>query len=81
MHTFCVQYLFPENREVYERMWKNIVERGRPQQTIWRMRIACWITKAKNTHSQYVILIAFQLQHCLQEGASLSRLHLLTALY
>jgi len=25
---------------------------------IWRMRIACWITKARNTHSKYVILIA-----------------------
>jgi len=22
---------------------KNIVERGRPQMTIWRMSIACWI--------------------------------------
>ena len=24
-----------------------------------RMRFACWITKARNTHSEYVILIAF----------------------
>jgi len=30
--------------------------------TIWRMRVACWITKATNTHSEYVILIAFPLQ-------------------
>ena len=37
--------------------------------TIWRMRIACWITKATNTHSQYVILIAFPLQQWLQERA------------
>jgi hypothetical protein len=29
------------------------------QMTIWRMRIACWITKATNTLSEYVILIAF----------------------
>jgi hypothetical protein len=27
-----------------------------------RMRIARWIPKAKNAHSQYVILIAFLLQ-------------------
>ena len=27
-------------------MCENIVERGRPQKTIWRMRIACWIRKA-----------------------------------
>ena len=39
-------------------MWKNIVLRDRPQMTIWRMRVACWITKAK-THTQYVILTAF----------------------
>jgi len=25
----------------------------------WGMRIACWIPKATNTHSEYVILIAF----------------------
>jgi len=34
-------------------MWKNIVERFRAQLTIWRMRIACWITKSTDTHSQY----------------------------
>jgi hypothetical protein len=27
----------PENFAVYEIMWKIIVERGRPQMTIWRM--------------------------------------------
>jgi len=37
---------------VYEIMWKNVVERGRPQMTIWRMRIACWIPKATNTSSE-----------------------------
>jgi len=26
---------------------------------LWRMRIACWITKATDTDSEYVILIAF----------------------
>jgi len=29
-------------------MWKNIVERSRPQITLWRVRIACWIPKATN---------------------------------
>ena len=41
--------------------------------TIWRIRIACRIPKAINTHSQYVILIAFPLQQWLQERASLLR--------
>jgi len=49
---------FSENRTVYEMTWKNIVERGRPQMTIWRMRIACWIPKVTHAHCEYVILIA-----------------------
>jgi len=29
-----------------------IVESGRPQMTLFRMRIACWTPKVTNTHSQ-----------------------------
>jgi hypothetical protein len=54
-------------------MWENIVERGRPQTTIWRMRIACRIPKATNTHSQYVIFTAFPPQKWLPEGISMLR--------
>ena len=54
-------------------MCKNIVERGRPQMTRWRMRIACWVTKATNTHSQNVILITFPPQQWLHESASVWR--------
>jgi len=40
---------FSENRAFYEIMWKNIVQPDRPQMTIWRMRIACWIqTRTQN---------------------------------
>ena len=67
-HTFHVQFFF-FNRAIYEMMWKYMVEEDRPQLTIWRKRIACWITKATNTHSQYVILIAFSLQQWLHAGA------------
>ena len=56
---------------VAEIMWKNIVERSRPQTTIWSMPIARWIPKAKNTHSQYLILVAFPLQQWLHERASM----------
>jgi hypothetical protein len=38
-----------ENLAFYETMWKNTLQRGGSQMTIWRMRIACWITKATNT--------------------------------
>ena len=37
------------------------------------MRIACWIPKATNTHSQYVIIIAFPLQQRVQERVSVLR--------
>ena len=52
----------PQNRVVHEMIWKNIVEPGRPQMTIRHMRIACWVPKATNTHSEYAILISFPLQ-------------------
>ena len=37
------------------------------------MRIACWIPKSTNTHSDYVILIAFPLQQWFRESASVLR--------
>jgi len=52
---------------------KNIVEQGRPQMTIWCMCDTCYIPKATNTHSGYVILIAVLLQEWLHEHASLLR--------
>ena len=51
-------------------MWKYIVERGRPQMTIWRMRIACGIPKATNTQTGWVILVALTLQQRLHECVS-----------
>jgi len=51
--------------------WKNIAEPGRPQMTIWRMRILCWIIKAADTHSECVIHIAFPLQQWFHESASM----------
>ena len=71
---FNYLFFFSENRVVYEIMWKNIVERGRPQMTIQRMRIACWVTEATNTHSEYVKIIAFPLQQWLHERLSISGL-------
>jgi hypothetical protein len=41
--------------------------------TIWRMRIACWIPKATNNHSEYVIFIGFLQQQWLHERAPLLR--------
>jgi hypothetical protein len=55
---------------IYEIMWTNSVELGRPQMTIWCMPLACWIPKATNTHSQYVILLACLQQQWLHEHTS-----------
>jgi hypothetical protein len=64
---------FLENRTVYEIMWKKYCRAG--QATVWRMRIACWIPKATNTHSKYVILIAFTRQQWLRERFSVLHLY------
>ena len=55
-HTFYIQqlFLFFENRVFYEITWKNILQPG--------TLIACWTRKVTNTHSEYVILIAFPLK-------------------
>jgi len=70
-HILCSVISFSENRAVCEMMWENIVERCRLQMTIRRIRIACWIPKATNTQTQYVLLIAFPLQHWLHERSSM----------
>jgi len=67
MNNNCFSKIVP----FYEIMWKNTVEPRRPQMTMWRMYIACWIPKATNTHSHYVILINFPLQQWLHEHTSM----------
>jgi len=37
-------------------MRKNTVEPDKPHMAIQRMRIACWVPKATNRHSEYVML-------------------------
>jgi len=69
MYILCSVFLF--NCAVYEIMWENNVEVARLQVTIWHMRTACWLTKATDTHSEYVILIAFPLQQWLHECISM----------
>ena len=59
----------PENRVICEKMRGKILWGG-PQITILRMRVACWIPKAINTHPEDVILIAFPLRQWLHERDS-----------
>jgi hypothetical protein len=47
-----------------------MVQPSRPKMAIWHMRNACWIPKAINIHSQYVLTTVFPLQQWLHERAS-----------
>ena len=57
--------MFFQYHVVYEVIWKNFGELDRPQ--MMHTSIACCITKATDTHLEYVILIAFPLQQWLHE--------------
>jgi hypothetical protein len=59
-----VQIFYPENGRTGEATDGNI---------IWRMRFACWITKATETRSEYEMLSDFLRQQWLRERASLLR--------
>ena len=54
-------------------MWKSFVKPDKTQMTIWRVHIACWITKSTDTNSVYKLRIAFPLPNCLHESASVLR--------
>ena len=70
---FIFTNFFYGSHEVCQVMWKNIVQPERPQMTKLCVRIARWVPKATNTHSQYVILIVSLLQPWLHERASMLR--------
>jgi hypothetical protein len=53
IHIFCSVTFFSK----VVRLWENVEKYyrgGKPQMTIWRKCIACWIPKATNTHTQVV---------------------------
>ena len=61
-YNFFFFFVF-ENRALYEIMWKNTIESGRPQMKIQHM------PKSTNTNSVHVIFIDFPLQQQLHEHA------------
>jgi len=63
-----------------EILWKSSVQMDMPHKTIRGMLIACWISKAINTHSEYVESIAPPLLQWIQESSSL-KVHLLPGRY
>jgi hypothetical protein len=60
-HFLC-QGLIPENRDFYEKIWKNMVVPDRSHtgdKAIRRMHFVSWITKTTDTQSEYVIRTPF----------------------
>jgi hypothetical protein len=73
---FVFSNIFPPRKSCC--LWDNIEKYSTARQVtddniIWRVRFACWIPKATNTHSQYVILIAFPRKQWLRERAWILR--------
>ena len=56
-------------------MWKTYGTAGETidDNIIRRMRIACWVSKATDIQSEYLILIAIPRQWCVRERASMLR--------
>ena len=73
-HILCSVTFSPKSYRLWDNVEKkNIVEQGRPQMTIWCMRIACWIPKATDKYWEYLIIIAFPLQQWLYDCVSVLR--------
>jgi hypothetical protein len=75
-HISWSKIFFPENRAVYEKIWKkNMVGTDMPQMTIRHMRFACGKTKVTDTHSEHTIVIAFAQEQWLREHSSKLRVY------
>ena len=75
--TFFSQILpLRDNVKNYCRAWQATDDSITP-----RMRIACWITKAVNTHSEYATIFAFPLQQWLHERAAVLVTRTLPAIF
>jgi hypothetical protein len=61
--------VFFENRAVYEKY--GTARQATDDDTIRRMRLACRLTEATDTHSEHLIRIAFPRQQWLRERASI----------
>jgi hypothetical protein len=85
--TFMIisRWIFPRMKNVSDKVLEKIKThilcsvvyeiKATDDKIIWSMRIACWITKATDTHSEYVMLIYFPRQQWSHERASMLRLY------
>ena len=80
---FTFNNFFPRKSR---RLWDNVAKYGTAGQTtddniIQRMRFACWITKATDIHSEFVIIITFPRQRRLRERAWMLHYSILSVLF
>jgi hypothetical protein len=72
IYYVCSNFIFRNSYHLWDNVEKYCTDgRATDGNKIWRMCIACWITKTTDTHSEDVILIAFLCQHLLRERASM----------
>ena len=57
-HILCQITFFPYNPAVYEIMWEKYrtARQAADDNIVRRTRIACWLPKVTDTHSEYIIL-------------------------
>ena len=79
--VFSIIFFFSENHAVYDISDKyGRARQGTAVDIIWLTRIAFWIPKATDTHSEYVIFIVGLLQQWLHERSSVLRYAYLVSL-
>jgi len=68
---FMFNKFFSRNRDIYKMEKYYRAGNATDDNVIQRMRFACWITKARNTHLDYAIRTAFARQYLLHQRASM----------
>ena len=68
---YSVTFFFRKSA-VYRIMWRETVEPSRPQMTVWRMRVECWIPKATNTST-----LRISNTHCFSAAKMFARTRLI----
>jgi hypothetical protein len=58
-NIFIFNNIFSPKIVQFMRYVKKYCRAGKATDDVWRMRFACWIPKATDTHSEYVVVIAF----------------------
>ena len=69
IHILCSKYVFRKSRRLYNVEKYGTSRQAKDYNIKGCMRLACWITKATETHSEYVILLPFAQQQCLLKPA------------